>query len=266
MHKIFFIGIFLLFTVQVTAQQTKKDRKLEKKQRINALIKQEEEGVIAYSKHTVYGLKLTSDGYGGFIEIGRAKSIRKALLFQLDIGERKHPKEEKQTNPFIPTSPFIFGKINYFYPVKLGVQQQILLGNKSNKNGVSVTGNFGGGLSLGLLRPYYLEINDVTNANRKFIKYDSPDSVIFVSNVELANLSVAGTGLGRGWSDLKIVPGIYGKTSIRFDYGRFNEMVNALEVGLTAEFYSKKIPQLIYLKQRNLFFNAYISILFGKRK
>jgi hypothetical protein len=43
-------------------------------------------------------------------------------------------------------------------------------------------------------------------------------------------------------------------------------MVNALEVGLTAEFYSKKIPQLIYLKQRNLFFNAYISIVFGKRK
>ena len=44
--------------------------------------------------------------------------------------------------------PFIYGKENFFYPVKLGVQQQILLGNKSNKNGVSVTANYGGGIVI----------------------------------------------------------------------------------------------------------------------
>jgi hypothetical protein len=43
-------------------------------------------------------------------------------------------------------------------------------------------------------------------------------------------------------------------------------MVSALEVGLTAEYYTKKIPQMIYIEQKKLFFSAYVSILFGRRK
>src|SRR5665647_1957135 len=179
MRKLFFICLAVVVTLPSLAQMSKKEKRDERKQRINALIKQEEEGVIAYHKHTAFGFKLTSDGYGGFFEVGRSKSIKKALLFQLDIAERKHSKEEKQTNIAIPTSSFIYGKINYFYPVKIGVQQQILFGNKTNRNGVSVTGNFGGGITLALLRPYNLEINDLAKGNRKFIKYESTDSTLF---------------------------------------------------------------------------------------
>jgi hypothetical protein len=38
------------------AQKTKKEKKEERKQRINELIKQEEEGVIAYNKHNNFRL------------------------------------------------------------------------------------------------------------------------------------------------------------------------------------------------------------------
>ena len=139
MRKIFFIFLAVAATTSFFGQQTKKEKKEEHRKKINALIKQEEEGVITYSKHTVFGFKLTNDGYGAFMEVGRAQSIKKSLLFQLDISERKHNKEDKQTNPSYAGPSLIFGKINFFYPVKLGVQQQILLGNKSNKNGVSIT-------------------------------------------------------------------------------------------------------------------------------
>ena len=264
MRKIFFIWIAVLSALPAVAQKTKKELKDEKKQRINALIKQEEEGVIAYRKHTVYGLKLTNDGYGAFLEIGKAQSIKKSLLFQLDIAERKHQKEQKQSDPFLPTSPYIFGKINNFYIVKLGVQQQILLGNKTNKNGVAVTANFGGGLSIGLLRPYYIDIND--GNSRKSIKYDGPDSTTFSNGSTLRGLQASSAGFSKGWGEMKIMPGAYGKASLRFDYGRYNEMVNALEVGVTAEIYSKKIPQLVMYKQEQLFMNIYVAILFGRRR
>lgn len=266
MRKIIIICIAIAAALPVVAQKTKQEKKDERRQRINALIKQEEEGVIAYRKHSVFGFKLTSDGYGGFYEFGKAQSVRKSLLFQLDFAERKHPKEEKQTNPFVPASPFIFGKINYFYPLKLGVQQQYLLGNKTNKNGVSVTANFGGGISLGFLRPYYLEINDTANGNRKQIRYDSPDSSIFTSNSKLTELSVSSAGFGKGWGNMKVTPGLYAKAAIRFDYGRYNEAISAIEVGGTVEYYSKDIPQLIFIDQKKLFFNVYVAILFGKRK
>jgi hypothetical protein len=266
MRKIIFICIAIAAALPVAAQKTKKEKKDERKQRINALVKQEEEGVIAYRKHSVFGFKLTSDGYGGFYEFGKAQSIRKSLLFQLDFAERKHPKEEKQTHPQVPSSPFIYGKINYFYPLKLGVQQQYLLGNKTNKNGVSVTANFGGGISLGLLRPYYLEINDSTGDGRKQIKYDSPDSTTFTSANTLYNGFVSSAGFGKGWGEIKVTPGLYVKTAIRFDYGRYNEAISAIEVGGTVEYYSKDIPQLIFIEQKKLFFNVYVAILFGKRK
>lgn len=266
MRKIIFLCIALSAVLQVSAQKTKQERRNERRQRINALIKQEEEGVIAYRKHSVFGIKLTNDGYGAFYEYGMAQTVNKSLLFQLDWAERKHPKENKETNPYIPASPFIFGKINYFYPLKLGVQQQILLGNKSNKNGVAVTANFGGGISLGFLRPYYLEINDTAKGGRKAIKYNSADSTTFTSAQSLADLSVSSTGLGKGWGDMKMTPGLYAKAALRFDYGRYNETVSAIEVGLTGEYYTKKIPQLINLKQNKFFANVYVSILFGRRR
>jgi hypothetical protein len=249
MRKIFFIILSVLSTSGLFAQQTKKDKKEEHRQKINALIRQEEEGVITYTKHTAFGFKFTNDGYGGFMEVGRAQSISKSLLFQLDIAERKHTKEDKQTNQMYAGPSLIFGKINFFYPVKLGVQQQILLGNKSNKNGVSITANFGGGVSLGLLRPYYLDIFDTTS---------SPTMLYY--------LQATGPSFTKGWSNLKVTPGAYAKAAVRFDYGRYNEVVSAIEVGITAEFYAKKIPQLVYVAPKNLFVNLYVSVLFGKRK
>jgi hypothetical protein len=268
MRKIFFIILSVLSASGLFAQQTKKDKKEEHRQKINALIRQEEEGVITYTKHTAFGFKFTNDGYGGFMEVGRAQSITRALLFQLDIAERKHTKEDKQTNPMYAGPSLIFGKINFFYPVKLGVQQQILLGNKSNKNGVSITGNFGGGVSLGLLRPYYLDIFDTTSSpvQRKSIKYESADSNIFSSSSMLYYLQATGPSFTKGWSNLKLTPGAYAKAAVRFDYGRYNEVVSAIEVGITAEFYAKKIPQLVYVAPKNLFVNLYVSVLFGKRK
>ena len=268
MHKILFFCFAISISLSVAAQKTKKDKKEERRQRINALIKQEEEGVIAYRKHNVFGIKLTNDGYGFFYEHGRAQSIKKALLFQVDFSERKDSKEKKQANIFAPSSPFIFGKINYFYPLKLGVQQQILFGNKSNKNGVAVTGNFGGGLSLGLLRPYYLEIDDSASVNhRRTIKYDSADSTLFTDAEKLAtNLQVSSAGFAKGWNEIKITPGAYAKAALRFDYGSYNEVVSALEVGITGEYYFKKIPQLIYAKQKNFFVNVYVALVFGRRR
>lgn len=266
MKKIFFMLLAIAMVSQALAQEDSRDRKRNKreqrKSRINAIAKQEEEGVITYHKHTVFGLKLTNDGYGGFIEIARAQSIKKALLFQLDIAERKHPKEEKLSNIYT-SSQLIFGKINYFYPIKLGVQQQILLGNKGNKNGVSVTANAGGGVSLGVLRAYEIEVLDANN-QRKSIIYESADSLQYL-NV-LNDPSANGPTLFKGWSHVKLTPGAYAKASLRFDYGKYNEMVNALEVGVTGEFYSKKIPQMIYQKQKQFFFSAYVAIMFGRRK
>ncbi len=262
MNKIFFSLLILGFSNNIMAQERTKSAKEQKKEirkeRVTAIARQEEEGVITYSKHVLGGIKLTTDGYGAFLEIGRAQSVKKALLFQLDISERKHPKEEKQFSQSSNAGPFIYGKINFFYPVKLGVQQQFLLGNKGNKNGVSVSGNVGGGISIGLLRPYLLGYD---SAGTQIFKGLADDSTRF-----LTQDPISGPNFGTGFNKLKVTPGAYAKAGLRFDYGKYNEMINALEVGLVAEFYSKAIPQMAFTKHEKFFFSAYVSIMFGKRK
>ncbi|MFT3911870.1 MAG: hypothetical protein QM737_20765 [Ferruginibacter sp.] len=269
MKKLFLLFITVVIILPCMAQEakpTKSTRKEERKLRISAIAKQEEEGVIKYRKHTVFGIKLTTDGYGGFLEIARARSVKKALLFQLDIAERKHPKEEKQQNPsdfYGATSPLIYGKINFFYPVKLGVQQQFLLGNKGNKNGVSITANVGGGFVAGLLRPYLLEVQDDTLGATKYVGFDPNDST---GGVFLNGPVLGGPNLSKGWDKMKLTPGVYLKSAFRFDFGKYNEMVNAIEVGVMGEYYSKSIPQMARNKAYHFFFSAYVSIIFGKRK
>jgi hypothetical protein len=264
MKKLFLMMMAVIMILPVLAQESRRQSKKDaRRQRINAIAKQEEEGVIKYKKHTAFGVKLTSDGYGGFFEIGRAQSVKKGLLFQLDITERKHPKEDKK-QLYSNTAPEIFGKINFFYPVKLGVQQQFLLGNKGNKNGVSITGNIGGGFIAGLLRPYMIQVQDSTG-QLVYVKYradDSYETSLFLS----PGTHVAGPGFGTGWKYLTVTPGFYLKPAVRFDYGKYNELVSAIEVGVTAEYYTKKIPQLLYLKQKQFFFSAYVAIMFGRRK
>lgn len=257
MRKIFLVlAGFLIFSGSF-AQKNKKDKREENKKRLNAMIKQEEEGVIVHKKHFVFGGKLISDGYGFFIEKGISKSINKATLIQFEISERKSPKEEKQSNLYAFSTPFIFGKQNSIYPIKLGVQQQVLFGNKSNKNGVSVTYNFGGGVTAALVRPYYVQTK-----TGSYIKFDSKDSLAFLDPTQITGSA----GFKKGWSDMTVNPGAYVKTALRFDYGSYNELVSAIEVGISGEFYSKKVPIMAKLPARQFFFSGYVALLFGRRK
>ncbi len=77
---------------------------------------------------------------------------------------------------------------------------------------------------------------------------------------------LAEADLPKGFGEMKFVPGAHVRTALRFDYGRYNEVVSALEVGLNAEYYTQKMPILLLNKEKRLFFNAYVALTFGKRK
>lgn len=237
----------------------KKDKQKARRDKINALIKLEEEGELVFNKQNAFGIKLNSDGYGLSFEWGRFKSNRVATIYQVEINEKKHPKEKR----FSWLSGFnvnnvIFGKMNNFYQVKLGIGQQRVIGGKGNKNGVAVMAIYAGGVSAGLLKPYYVDAVD-ENTNERFRKT--------YPTISDSGYAVAGSsGFGTGWGEVKLRPGAHAKAALRFDWGRFNESVTALEVGLNAEFYSQKVPQMAYVKEKQFFFNAYVSLLFGRRK
>jgi hypothetical protein len=247
---------------------TREEKKAAKQERVDQLIKQEEEGALIYQKQGAFGIKLNTDGYGCYYEHGRYKTITKTNLWWAELGERKDKKEDKLTagSTSVPGialgNPFIFGKQNNFYYLKLGLGQQLLIGGKGNKNGVAVSLIYGGGFSLGMLKPYYLQIQDPNNSQQKDIKYQSADSTLFVDPTVI----VGASGFGKGFGEIEYVPGAHARVTFRFDYGRYNETLSAIEVGINAEYYTKAMPIMVYNEPKKFFLNAYLAFTFGRRK
>ncbi|HET9056807.1 MAG TPA: hypothetical protein VFN30_08170 [Chitinophagaceae bacterium] len=277
MKKIFLSIILLLSVLSIFAQDAKEkdsrktnrnEKRKERRERINERIRLEEEGALVFHKQTTFGFKLNTDGYSFFFEKATMQSARVANFYTIEVGEKKHPQENKITGSFtiagpfaFANNPFVYGKRNIFYQAKLGFGQQRVIGYRGNKNGVSVTGVYGGGFSAGLLRPYYVRVQRSLNDEIADIKYSPSDSLDF-----LGGRIIEGTGLKHGWNELKFTPGVHSRMGLRFDYGRFNETVSAIEVGINAEYYFTKPEILLLAKNKNFFFSAYVSINFGKRK
>lgn len=280
MKKIYFLILFSAVTVISFGQETteKKNtvsehdrKKQERKDNINKLIKEEEEGALIYSKQSAFGFKMNTDGWGVFYEHGKYKTIKKTNIWWMEFGERRSPKEEKISTGqdvgggfILVGNPYVYGKQNNFYYLKLGIGQQLLIGGKGNKNGVAVSAVYGGGLSLGYLKPYYLNVRD-DDGNNVDVKYVGGDSTTKSNFLDPTRINGA-TGFTKGFGEGKIVPGAFARLGMRFDYGRYNEFLSAFEVGVNAEYYSKVMPILINNPEKQFFINGYIAIEFGSRK
>lgn len=269
MKKLLIIAGILFISIPILSQE-KQDRKAKKqakkeeeRKRIDQLTRAEEEGILVYSKQKVFGIQLRTNGYGFYYEKAKKTSPRNARVYGIEFNEIKDIKEDKLPNGSGGWSfgnPYVYGKINNFYQLQLGFGIQRILGQKGNKNGVAVGWLAKGGLSLGMLRPYYIEVAD-NNGNSKLIKYTPQDSADFVGGIIIGS-----GGIGMGWGEMKFKPGIFVKSGLRFDFGKFNEVVSALEVGLSAEFFSSDMPIMLFQDEKKFFYQGHVAFMFGHRK
>jgi hypothetical protein len=276
-----FFCLLLLISMVLSAQELPEKKRMTKRQagkmarqeKIENYIRQQEEGALVFDRQTIYGLRLNTDGWNMFFERARMRTVKTANFFYLEIGEKKHPKEKKITSTlpnsfFVESgSPYVYGKQNIFYQLKPGYGQQRMIGAKANKNGIALHWIYSGGMSVGLLRPYYVNViydGGDRNLYQDLARFSSESLLDFNNRYPIGYL-LEGTSLKYGWNEMKIVPGLHAKSGLRFDYGRFNELVSAIEVGFNAEYYFNDIEILVNNNPQKYFFNAYVAILIGKR-
>jgi hypothetical protein len=264
--------ILAVFALQAKAQynpvadnqgSSKRDQK-------DYLLRRQEDGNIIYDHQFSVGGRLNTDGWGAFLELGHRKNNIISTFYQIEAGETKSPKEEKSSNPLgtdvfgnvYNSRPYVYGKENIFYQVKLSIGQQYLIGGKGNKNGVEVSAIYMGGISLGLLRPYYLQVFlDSTSTSTEYIKYTTADQAQFLDSYNI----VGGTGLSKGWNELQVVPGLHARLGFRFDWAALNSGISAIEVSVDGQYYTKKIPIMVEQTPQQFFLNASVALMFGKR-
>ncbi len=280
MKKILLLPTVLLMCIIAFAQdQSRKEKKAEKKEKQNTIARLHEEDEIIFNKHHLFGIKLSTDGYGLSYEIGKFKSPRSATLIQFEFNEKKHPKEEKESvsiDGWGQLNQAIYAKVNNFYQFKVGMGYQYLIGGKGNKNGVAISAIGAGGLSLGLMKSYCVDVQRISDGESVSVTgkeyYDDLYRYLFLQDPDYTPLysypPYGSAGPFKGWDKVKFSPGAHAKLAMRFDYAKFNPAIAAIETGVNAEYYTTAIEQLYapFVKEKHFFFSAYLTIMFGKRK
>lgn len=219
------------------------------------------------------GIRLNSDGWGVFVDKGWVRSEERysdlfyhLRLFQIEFSERKHPKEAKRTtrlnvNTTENPAPFIYGKINNFYTFKLGYGQRRLIAGKPEPGTVSVHWVYLGGISMGLLKPYYIDVVQAGTSAIETIKYSDAVKNQFTDD----RFIIGSAGFSEGLGEIKIVPGIHLKTALHFDFAATKHSKIAIETGANIEYYTSAIPMMVNQKEVPFFANVYAALQFGKR-
>lgn len=231
---------------------------------------QSKKGVV-YDKEMSGGLQIMPNGWSLLGQYGILQTYYKTRLYTLEFGELKSAREKRQTpqiqrgNPtFNPSSGYIFGKQNNFYSLKAGFGEKYYLSEKAARKGVAVGLSYSFGPSLGLIKPYYLEIarSEPGQQPTTNIKYSEATAVEFLS----PSLIYGSASSALGLDELSIAPGAFAKFGVHLDWGAYDETLKALEVGISADMYFKNIPIMVSDDNQPYFINVYAAAIFGKRK
>ena len=225
---------------------------------------------VVYNRETVFNLKVgTNHGFAPGLEFGRLRPYYKTTYYHISLGELKHPKEQRQSaGPSATRSfrPFVFGKQNNFFALRTGWGVKRYYSEKARQKGVAVGMSYAFGPTLGLLKPYYLvlgRVGDLPGSNRVVHeRYSDGNADIFLDNTHILGASSFSKGLGQ----LSILPGANASIAFHMDWGAFDEFVKAMEIGLMVDAFAKKVPILVTEENRQVFFNFFLNLQFGKRR
>ncbi|MBA3647957.1 MAG: hypothetical protein H0W62_05310 [Chitinophagales bacterium] len=227
---------------------------------------------IIYNHELSGGLSLHTTGWGVFVDKASRTSLRRKTIYEFEFTQIHSPKEIKQTIDFgfsflgiNSPKPFVYGKQNNFYQLHASLGREILIAERAEKSGVQVGIKAVGGLSLGLLKPYYLDllypVDNTTSYRIETQKYTSETADKFLDWFSI----YGGAGFAYGLGEIKVIPGLHFKSGLTFDWATYDDFVKTLEVGVSLEAYYKRIPVMVIKKNAQFYPNVYLSVQFGKK-
>lgn len=227
---------------------------------------------ILYKEERAFDLQIHTNGIAIGYNVGEIRKYYLTRYYHVNLGVLKHPKEYRQAVNFQggnlllkSSSAFAFGKQNNFIVARAGIGEKRYFSEKAKRKGVAVGINYEAGVSLGILKPYYLNINRVEPTGRGEIvaeKYTEDNADVFLD----PNVIYGSASFFKGLDEITIQPGLHGKFGGHFSVGAFDEYVRALEVGIMFDLYFKRVPIMILENNLPFFWNIYATLQLGKRR
>lgn len=245
-----FFGVLLLLQGNSLLGQNRNDSDEEQ------IIGTELGGVI-YKSEFQGGFAFNTHGYSINLRRSWAPNAFYERGFELDIAMIRHNKEINRYN-YDGGSSYVYGKLNSLYALRLGVLENREIAEKIDIGSIEINYMYSGGLSIGGVKPIFLEVIDPTSYNSIVVeRYDPAEHSI--------DEIYGGTPFTKGFSEIKIYPGIYAKFALNFDYKVSTTKIGTLETGIVVDYYFQKVPIMAYADNHSYFIAFYLSINFGKK-
>src|SRR5262245_55805415 len=181
---------------------------------------------VLYRKENSVGLTAHGAGFGLVYRNARHVSVWKKRVIEGEIVSMRHPKQTKVVNEQTSgdAKPFFYGKMNYVYVLRIGYGMQKVIFGKAEKSGVEVRYNMFIGPALGITKPDYNEVLvDTEDPKIKTVatkKYDPNDP----HQQNITDFYGPGSYF-KGFDEMKLYPGAYGKFSFSFEYSTVHQKV-----------------------------------------
>ncbi len=180
--------------------------------------------------------------------------------FEVELTNLKHPKEVKTFHPFFENSRgYVFGKLNNFSSLRLGYGQEPVIAEQTDKGSIEIRYLYYGGLSLGLVKPVYLEILYPTESPGSYYsiieRYD-PDKHRVENIYGRASFT-------EGLGEMSFLPGAYAKLGFNFLYSIEADQVLMAELGMAFDYFPTDVPIMAIENNKQFFTTYYISLHYG---
>ncbi len=224
---------------------------------------------LIYTREKALDVTFNSSGFSVGFTKGKLKSYLKTPFWQFELGRLKHPKEYKQVADLSirNSRPYTYGKKNVMMVARILRGQKRYLSEKAKTKGVAIGWEYAAGLSLALLKPYYLNLQRDVNPSNPLVfstkpeKYSAENRDLFLDTRAIAGAASFWKGIG----ETKVMPGLHARIGVLFDWGAFDETSKSVDAGVMIDVYPKAVPIMIDAKNYPFFLNLYINFQLGKR-
>lgn len=229
-----------------------------------------ETGII-YNQEQAMTLRAYPRGLALGMYRGDIRTYYRTNFYHLELGYIKHHKEVRQSNEIAAIlrgeetpRPYIYGKQHNLYALRAGLGVKRYYSEKARRKGLAVGVLYQGGLTLGVLKPYYLRLiqRQDNNAFRVVTeKYSADNADLFLDPFSI----YGGAPFTMGLRELRFIPGIHGMGAVHFAFGAFDEYVMALDAGLMVDVFPRRVPIMVE-DNKPFFINLFLNLHIGKRR
>lgn len=228
-----------------------------------------------YHTVTTFGISTNTNSgvIGGFafrqsrLLPGTLLGLPQSSYLNVELVNVKHPKE-LQSSVNSVGSRFIEGKENYLFVLRPQYGREVKLFQRGADEGVAVNGILAAGPSLGIIKPYYLEVS-----------YGNSTRTVPASEVNgfatASGETVIGAGnFFQGLTKSTYTVGLNVKAALNFELSAFRSNTTGVEIGFLAEVFPNKVIIIPNTASggnradgnRNVFTSGYITLFFGSKK